>query len=211
MIINRITKSYVERSDKPNENWATDKSAYYLVDSNSELATKIRDNAPFMDFVTDNNGNLIDVTPTERPVNITEIIETKISELSDTCTQTIYQGIDVKLSDNTIEHFTLDEQDQLNLSGIGLKLLMGAEVVAWHEDDENKSCRFYSALDAQTIISNLTIFKEYHITYFRDLRIYVRNLTTAEEVNNIVYGLELPEEFKSDVLKEYEKLITENN
>lgn len=67
MIINKITKSYVERFDKPNENWASNKSAYYLVDSNSEFASKIRDNAPFMDFVTDDNGNLIDVTPTERP------------------------------------------------------------------------------------------------------------------------------------------------
>ena len=47
MIINKITKSYVERFDKPNENWATDKAAYYLVDSNSEFAAKIRENSPF--------------------------------------------------------------------------------------------------------------------------------------------------------------------
>ena len=67
MIINRITKSYVERSDKPNENWATDKSAYYLVDSNSEFAEKIRKNAPFFDSVLDEKGELIDITPTERP------------------------------------------------------------------------------------------------------------------------------------------------
>ena len=48
MIINKITKSYVERFDKPNENWATDKAAYYLVDSNSEFASKIRENSPFL-------------------------------------------------------------------------------------------------------------------------------------------------------------------
>ena len=67
MIINKITKSYVERFDKPNENWATDKAAYYLVDSNSEFAAKIRENSSFFDFVLDEKGELIDITPTERP------------------------------------------------------------------------------------------------------------------------------------------------
>lgn len=146
-----------------------------------------------------------------RELSIEEVASNKIIELSDKCTQTIYNGIDVKLADNVIEHFTLDEQDQLNLSGIGLKLLMGAETVAWHEDDESKPCRFYSATDAQKIITSLTVFKEYHITYFRDLRIYIRSLTSAADINNITYGFEIPEEFKSDVLKQYEKLISTNS
>lgn len=173
------------------------------------------------EFIIDENGNyqykyedgvIIKLSEEELlPKKLQYIIATKISELSNICTQTIYNGIDIKLSDGKIEHFTLDEQDQLNLSGIGLKLLMGAQTVAWHEDNENESCRFYSALDAQTIISNLTVFKEYHITYFRDLRIYVRSLTSIEDIEEIAYGFILPDEFKSDVLKEYEKLITENN
>ena len=67
MLVDKITKGVIERDDKPNENWATDKAAYYLVDSNSEFAEKIRKNAPFYDFVIDDNGNLTDITPTERP------------------------------------------------------------------------------------------------------------------------------------------------
>lgn len=205
MIVDKRNKCAIERFDKPNENWTGDNKNYYLVDSNSELAKKIIENSPFFDFITDELENLIDITPIDKPIYDT--VESKISELSDSCTQTIYNGIDVKLTDGTIEHFTLDEQDQLNLSGIGLKLLMGAETVAWHKDDETEPCRFYSAADAQKIISNLTIFKEYHITYFRDLRIYVRSLASAEDINNITYGFEIPEEFKSDVLKQYENEI----
>ena len=64
MIINKETKAVIERFDKPNDNWAG--SEYYLVDSNSELAKKIRENAPFMNFVV-NDDKLIDITPTERP------------------------------------------------------------------------------------------------------------------------------------------------
>ena len=67
MLVDKITKGVIERDDKPNENWATEKAAYYLVDSNSEFAAKIRENSPFFDFVLDDNGNLVDVTPTERP------------------------------------------------------------------------------------------------------------------------------------------------
>lgn len=139
--------------------------------------------------------------------SINKLKFTKIQSLSTTCSNIIYQGTDVTLSDNTTQHFTLTERDQLNLSGIGLKLLMGAEQVAWHEDDETKECQYYSAQDAQLIIGTLTTFKEYHITYFRDLRIYVNSLQTVEEVNAIEYGFALPEEFKSQVLKDLEQML----
>lgn len=138
---------------------------------------------------------------------INTIKSNKIQSLSTTCSNIIYQGIDVTLSDNSIQHFTLTERDQLNLSGIGLKLLMGSQQIAWHEDDETKECQYYSAQDAQLIIGTLTTFKEYHITYFRDLRIYVNSLQTVEEVNAIEYGFALPEEFKSQVLKDLEQML----
>lgn len=132
-------------------------------------------------------------------------IAKKVDELSNICTQTIYDGADVTLADGTVEHFTLDEQDQLNLSGVGLELLMGEEIVSWHEDDETISCKFYSAADATTIIKTLTANKKYHITYFRDLRIYVKSLNSIEEVNSVFYGMVLPDEFKSEVLIAYEQ------
>lgn len=208
-MIVRKDKSFVKLGLYPDSDWLGD--ADWVLDDNTqqELEEKIASLYPNFDFVTDENGQLIDVEAIEPSIN--NIIENKISELSDICTQTIYNGIDVTLSDGKVEHFTLTERDQLNLSGIALKLLMGAEVVAWHEDDEGKNCRFYNKIDAYKFISELTTFKEYNITYFRDLRIYVRSLTSIEDIEKITYGYELPEEFKSDVLKEYEKLVAENN
>lgn len=208
-MIVRKDKSFVKLGLYPNSDWLGD--ADWVLDDNTqqELEEKIASLYPNFDFVTDEKGRLIDVEAIEPSIN--NIIENKVLELSDVCTQTIYNGIDITLSDGKVEHFTLTERDQLNLSGIALKLLMGAEVVAWHEDDEGKNCRFYNKIDAYKFISELTTFKEYHITYFRDLRIYVRSLNKIEDIENIIYGYELPEEFKSDVLKEYEKLVTENN
>ena len=62
----------------------------------------------------------------------------------------------------------------------------------------------------QKIINTLTVFKSYHITYFRDLRIYVNSLENIEDVEAIYYGYTLPDEAKSDVLKYYEGLMTNN-
>ena len=159
------------------------------------------------------NYKLVDNKPVERTQEEKDIelfpsvLANKITELSKVCTQTIYKGTDVTLSDGTTEHFTFDQQDQLNISALALKLLMGATEVAWHEDDTTTQCRFYSTEDANKIINTLIAFKEYHITYFRDLRIYVNTLTTKAEVDSITYGFSIPEDTKSDVLKEYETQI----
>ena len=67
MIIDKKTKCAIERTDKPNENWTGNNENYFLVDSNSEFAKKIIENSPFFDFVLNDNGELIDITPTERP------------------------------------------------------------------------------------------------------------------------------------------------
>lgn len=66
MLICKETKCAIDRFDKPNENWIGD--THYLVDSNSDLAKKIMANSPFFDFVLNEAGELIDITPTERPV-----------------------------------------------------------------------------------------------------------------------------------------------
>lgn len=131
----------------------------------------------------------------------------KVEELDKVCEQTIFNGLDIPLSDGTVRRFTLTERDQLNLSGLAIKLLMGAESVAWHEDDETEHCIFLNREDALNMISTLTAYKEYHITYFRDLRIYVNTLTSVADVESITYGFALPEEAKSDVLKTYEQLL----
>lgn len=133
-----------------------------------------------------------------------DVKKVKIEYLDSTCENTIYAGTDVTLTDGSVEHFTLDAKDQLDLSGIGLQLLQGAEQIAWHKDDETESCKFYSAADGATIIQTLTLFRTYHITYFRDLRIYVNSLSDANDVNAIEYGSVIPDEYKSDVLKSIE-------
>ena len=136
------------------------------------------------------------------------VLEDKIIRLDIDCTNTIYNGTDITLSDDNTYHFSLSDKDQANLTSLSLELLAGATQVEWHTDNHDDPCKYYSAEDANTIIRTLTFHKKYHITYFRDLRRYVSSLTSNEEIMAIEYGFAIPEEFKSDVLKGYEATIT---
>lgn len=66
MIIYKNPISILTRSDLPNENW-TNETDVFVVDDNSELGRKILQHAPFFEFVLGEEGDLIDITPTERP------------------------------------------------------------------------------------------------------------------------------------------------
>lgn len=125
----------------------------------------------------------------------------KIDEFNTICEETIYKGTDVTLKDGSVLHFTLDDKDQANLSGIAIELITGATTIMWHEDDHSKPCRFFDADDAWTIIKTMTSFKTFHVTYFRDARIYIESLTDENTVRSFSYGDDIPEEYKSDVLK----------
>ena len=54
------------------------------------------------------------------------------------------------------------------------------------------------------ITTKAMAFVTYHVTYFRDLRIYINSFQTKEEVEAITYGIIIPDEYKSDVLKDLE-------
>lgn len=87
MIVFKSTKCFEQNSLFPSENYTEyDDELLYVVDETTEkgkeLARKIIENAPYFDFVLDNEGNLIDITPTERPepeITDEEIDEEKIA------------------------------------------------------------------------------------------------------------------------------------
>lgn len=81
-------KIYETRSDKPNEDWTG--KAEFVIDEmnpdNAELVAKIKEYAPYFDYVTDLAGNLIDVTKTgemvyETPVDPIETLQSQNKEL----------------------------------------------------------------------------------------------------------------------------------
>ena len=125
----------------------------------------------------------------------------KLAEMSRTCRMTIEAGFDLQLRDET-HHFSLDTQDQLNLISLSA-MAATQELIPYHADGE--SCIFYTSEEISQIVETATAFKIYHTTYYNALKGYINALETIEEIAAIEYGIAIPEEYKSDVLKALEE------
>lgn len=129
------------------------------------------------------------------------LMEAKVKEMNETQQAVIQQGIDVTLTDGTVEHFTLTGNDQTSLMGLQVQVAQGVELIPWHTSDQSEHCKFYSNEDMALITAAAMSYVTWHVTYFRDLRIYIRAIETKEEVEAVVYGMDIPAEYQSDPLK----------
>lgn len=77
------------------------------------------------------------------------------------------------------------------------------DVSAWMTgaSDEDEHCKFYSNADMAKITSSALSYVTWHVTYFRDLRIFIRSLESKEEVEQVTYGMDIPEAYQSEPLK----------
>ena len=147
------------------------------------------------------------VAPEEKePETLEEYKTAKKQEISQACEQIIYAGISVTLADGTVEHFALTEHDQLNLFGKQAQLKAGADRLEYHSDGQ--PCRYYSAADMQTIITTAMWHVSYHTTYCNALNMWVAGTETADDLQQIFYGANVPEQYQSEVLKAYLLQIT---
>lgn len=142
------------------------------------------------------------VTPPEPyEPTLAELQASKKQEISQACEQTIYSGVSVTLADGSTEHFALTEHDQLNLFGKQAQLTAGIEQLEYHSD--GRPCRYYSAADMRNIVEKAMWHVSYHTTYCNALNMWVAGVQTAEEIQQIFYGADVPEQYQSEVLKAY--------
>lgn len=146
-----------------------------------------------------------EVVEPEEPTDITVeyVRSAKIAEMSRICHKTIEQGFDVHLSDGIEYHFSLTTQDQLNLITLSTMIAGGETEIPYHADGE--LCKFYSVEDATNIIATADAYKVYQVSYFNALKNYIQALNTIEELNAITYGMEIPDGYRTDVLKALQK------
>lgn len=126
-------------------------------------------------------------------VTIDYIKDMKIHEMSIICNKTITDGFNISLSDGNNYHFSLTLEDQMNLLNISNLMDKSDEKIIYHADGER--CRYFSKEDMSAIIEKAHIFKTYHTTYFNGLKAYIYSLNDYETINNITYGIELPNKY----------------
>ncbi len=138
----------------------------------------------------DVSGNLI---------GISELQEQKVKEMSVACNQIITKGFDIILSDGVQYHFSLEITDQLKISKLNDRAMQGITILPWHSD--NGLCKFYSPEDIMAINTQMEYLIEYHTTYFNSLKNYILNMDDRVQLMNVYYGMEIPMQYQSEVLK----------
>lgn len=131
-----------------------------------------------------------------------EIKEQKISEMNAVQQAIIQEGVDVTLADGTVERFTLKDHDQTSLIGLQLAVAQGSEKIPWHTADQSEPCKYYSNEDMNLITTQAMAYVTFHVTYFRDLRRYIEEMETIDEVMAVQYGIYIPAEHQSEVLSD---------
>ena len=157
-------------------------------------------------FVLSNDDSVyVEPEPVPEPEpyepSLDEVQEMKVREMNEAQQAAIQEGINVKLTDGAVEHFTLTDHDQTSLVGLQAKVLEGEDSIPWHTSDEAEHCKFYSNADMALITTAAMEYVTWHITYFRDLRIYIRSLQTKGEVEAVTYGMDIPQEYQSEPLR----------
>ena len=124
------------------------------------------------------------INPDYQDVKLKEAKVNKIAELSALCEQAIIDGVTIE-----DKHYSMALTDQLNLESLKTTIMAGAESVPYHANGE--SCRLYTAESYLTVYNACALHKISQTTYFNQLRQYVDDLTSADEVCAVSYGQEL--------------------
>ena len=118
-------------------------------------------------------------------------IQNKLRDLSNTCKLTIYSGIDVTTSVG-LEHFSLTDNDQINISTLHDAIEKGATQVPYHAD--GNLCRMFTSDELTAIYNGAKNCVTYNTTLYNHLSIWVKRCTTIDEVNAITYTSTLPDD-----------------
>lgn len=120
----------------------------------------------------------------------------KLAEISAACNAVIVAGVDLEFNGETV-HFNLSIEDQSNIANLFRVVELGGTEFPYQAD--GGVCRIYSAAEiaqiyiaAQTLITTQT-------TYHNTLKAYVQTLTTAEELEAVAYGMDLPDEYAAQM------------
>ncbi len=169
--------NYVTNSAYPDTDFMGD--ADFVVADGSDLAQKIIRLYPNFDIVTDDEGGIAGIT--ESSVSAESIIPDKKEELSKVCEAAIISGVDVG-----DKHYSMTIEDQANILA-WMAVAQTGKAVPYHSD--GNPCEVYSADDFLAVANAAVAYKTHHTTYCNLLMRQVEEMTDAEEVKAVEYGV----------------------
>lgn len=135
------------------------------------------------------------------PPTLEEVKQAKISELSAACNSVIVNGVYVEIGEET-EHFSYGLEDQNNIKELFDSAVASKMGMYYHSDEA--ACKLYTAEQIISIYVACALNKTAQETYFNQLRLYVNDLETTEDVEAIEYGVT---ELEGNYLETYNAAI----
>lgn len=169
------------------------KEQYDILDTTLENNVVIKD-------IQEEETPITTPIPEETTLEVDWMRQIKVGQMSKACRKTIEEGFDMEIRGET-KHFSLSTQDQLNLMSLA-QMAQTQSMLPYHADGEEVV--FYAAEEIQQLVDEMNAFKIYHTTYYNALKAYINSLSTIKELDAVEYGMEIPEEYKTDVLKALE-------
>lgn len=127
------------------------------------------------------------------------------------CTAAIHSGIDVETSQG-MEHFSLTEVDQLNITALHTQCVNGVQTVPYHAD--GKICREFTAEEMIILGTRALEYIIYCTTYCNHIRAWINRLETVDEVIAIHFTSNLPEDLQQSfysVINGSKTVVNEEN
>ena len=116
-----------------------------------------------------------------------ELIKTtKISELSEVCKSTIYNGIDLQTTVGT-EHFDLTETDQINIKSLYDTILNDPSAIVMYHSSKTM-CPVFTPDEIKAVYSGAMNYVVYNTTLFNHLQSQILNMKSIDRINEITYS-----------------------
>ena len=130
-----------------------------------------------------------------------------LGQISKQCSAEIYAGTQVQLSDGTIEKYTYDDNDQKNLTNAMAILIIAPECPAVPYHPSGGFCRMIPAIDLLNIYGTLQLRLTYLVTRCNYMNMWIRSIQTKDELLQINWETELPEEYQEQVNNIYSQAL----
>ena len=174
-------KQFVKCEEFPDTDFTG--NADWVLDDNDEKDAEIEEKIislyPNFEFVFDDDGNISDVVGTSEPIN--EVISQKKTELSAECEKVIVAGVDVNDA-----HYSLTIEDQANILA-WMSVAQTGKSVPYHQDGQ--PCRIFTPEEFLEVANAAVVHKTHHTTYCNLLMRQVEDMTNADDVKAVKYGI----------------------
>ena len=132
-----------------------------------------------------------------------------MKQIGKQCRAEIYDGTQIQLpSTGAIEKYTYNDDDQRNLTNAMAILIVAPELPSVPYHPSGGMCRMIPAADLVTIYGTLQVRLTYLTTRCNFMNVWLRSITDKDQLLQINWDTELPEEYNQQVSEIYSQSLT---